>query len=514
MKKPLILTAFILTTIILSAQNVNFREGVNREVDTTTKLFYSNKPGSMVRIGMRVGNDTAWLNWNGSTLQIIADTVLVNEILIGQSFWESGTGANAIIQKGISPGGVGSKNYIPVVGKLGITRFLDATSQNPTHIVGYKESDSTTIPIFIQSGILDGDTLKSKVTNGTSQGQLAYWDTTTSKLAYAAVNNLRWKTDSTKLFAQNFVADSVSIGTNNKTESLTVNGRIRLYDDGGSIYIGDQSGIDDLGTYANSNVGIGQYALTNVVAGGRNNTAIGNSALRNISTSDYQTAIGAQALYSCTSGQGNTAAGYRALFRSTSAYYNTAFGKECMSWTSTGGYNVGIGEEAMEDGTSHTGNVGIGFQAMDDNKVGGGNVSIGYRVAGSAEYVKQSVIIGYYAGNQTSALVDCDTLIDAVIIGQQTRPLTEHDTNTIIIGHATNGKGPNSVVLGNDNIDSTFLKGIVHVPVLHTATTLVLSPTASAPTNPENGTIYFSSTDNKLHIYANSAWYSLDLTAD
>ena len=49
------------------------------------------------------------------------------------------------------------------------------------------------------------------------------------------------------------------------------------------------------------------------------------------------------------------------------------------------------------------------------------------------------------------------------MIGYNTKPLADGDTNEIVIGANAIGNGSNTVTLGNDNIVKTFLKGSVGI---------------------------------------------------
>jgi hypothetical protein len=56
----------------------------------------------------------------------------------------------------------------------------------------------------------------------------------------------------------------------------------------------------------------------------------------------------------------------------------------------------------------------------------------------------------------------------------------------------------------------TFDKGINVTGDMTINDVLRLTPRATAPSSPTNGTIYYNSTDNKLYLYANGSWVALN----
>ena len=89
-------------------------------------------------------------------------------------------------------------------------------------------------------------------------------------------------------------------------------------------------------------------------------------------------------------------------------------------------------------------NTAIGRQALYKNDIGlGYNVAIGYQ--SGMWYGSGS---NYNTGAQKSTY-----------IGSKTRPQSGSDANSIVIGYEAVGEGDNTVVLGNDDITDTYLKG-------------------------------------------------------
>jgi len=152
--------------------------------------------------------------------------------------------------------------------------------------------------------------------------------------------------------------------------------------------------------------------------------------------------------------------------------------------TATTGYNnrnVAIGNYSLQIGGSLNNNIAIGYESgynlLYSEDIA--NIFIGYR-AGKYIYGDNgegNVILGNYSGIE---FVDSEFYVDNldtnVLIGSYIRPKYELNgnekitSNQIIIGFLTNGNGPNTVTLGNDDITKTFLKGNVGIktnPVSH-----------------------------------------------
>ncbi len=237
-----------------------------------------------------------------------------------------------------------------------------------------------------------------------------------------------WVGDGNTLVSDTVFVDEpnlrLGIGTTAPTQILDVRGKISVVDEESNVFVGWNSGLADLGD--NQNVGVGIETLRNNTSG-YDNTATGYQALRNNTTGPQNTANGANALRNNTTGVSNVANGFYALYDNTSGGANTATG------SSAGQYN-----------TSGYFNTAYGYQSLFNNTTGGNNTAIG----GSSGSVNSS---GF--GNTTGS--------NSVFIGYDTRPLSSGETNQIVIGNSAIGIGSNSVVLGNDSITKTILRGNV-----------------------------------------------------
>ena len=180
---------------------------------------------------------------------------------------------------------------------------------------------------------------------------------------------------------------------------------------GHSVFIGESAGLnDDLSDNRNTFIGY-EAGITNTT--GANNLAIGYTTLRSNTTGTHNSAIGHATFRSNTIGTHNSAVGYVALYSNTTGIHNSA----------------------------------VGHAALYSNTIGNNNVALG----GSA---------GRYHANGTTLLTDPE---NSVYIGNNAKGKDNADNNSIVIGYTAVGLGANTVVLGNDNITTTALKGNVQL---------------------------------------------------
>jgi len=170
------------------------------------------------------------------------------------------------------------------------------------------------------------------------------------------------------------------------------------------------------------------------------------------------------ALYSNTIGYNNSAQGAWALYSNTTGYNNSAQGVYALYPNTFGSYNLGD---------------------------------------------------GYQAGRHIADGITPNTTPDrSVFLGAETKALTANDTNQIVIGYDAVGLGSNTVVLGNDDIITTALKGNVGIDTtspgekLDINGAMHLTP-GSTPTTADEGDIYMDSTTHKLRVYDGTLWHDL-----
>jgi hypothetical protein len=339
---------------------------------------------------------------------------------------------------------------------------------------------------------------------------------------------------------------NVGIGTTSPMEKLHVAGRIYQSGLGNSTYLGDQAGAnDDLSS--NVNTGIGYLALRSSTSG-EANTAIGGYALRDNTSGGWNaacgyetlqynmsgnrnTAIGAWALRWGSSGSDNTATGYGALHMNN-GNYNTASGVQALTGNTTASRNVGIGYQALytqsfnNSGIAwNSDNVAVGYQALYSNQPtstanGIQNTAIGNFALYSNTTGYYNIAIGYQAGRYiANGVTGNQTGNNSVFIGYNSRANANSETNQIVIGANAVGAGSNSVVLGNDAITKTILKGNVGIGTTDPTATLDINgstgynqlrlrtnytPTGSGDTNGNVGDISWD--DNYIYVKTSSGW--------
>lgn len=228
----------------------------------------------------------------------------------------------------------------------------------------------------------------------------------------------------------------------------------------------------------NENIGIGAYAAkgnsigeyntaigTNALAAnqtGSDNTALGYYAAKNLSSS-MNTAIGCYALSYTTDGQSNTAVGAYAANGNTAGTNNTAIGTNALTANQTGSYNTALGYDAAKSLTSSR-TTAIGWNALGDTTTGQWNTAVGQHALSKNITGDGNTVIGQEAGfYQADAATPLTTANNSVYIGRLCKGKDNLDSNSIVIGYNAIGKGISSVVLGNDNITNTYLKGIVNL---------------------------------------------------
>ena len=161
-----------------------------------------------------------------------------------------------------------------------------------------------------------------------------------------------------------------------------------------------------------------------------------------------------------TSALGNTVFGKTALNNITTGLRNVAIGNEALLDNTTGNYNVAIGYQSLENNSANN-NVAIGVQALERVETAGNNTAVGYLALGLTSGANNTAI-GYGAGYLRVGGTNGNS-IDSVFIGSLTKSNGLNSENEIVIGTGAESAGSNTVVLGNDDIVSTRLKGDVIV---------------------------------------------------
>ncbi len=186
-------------------------------------------------------------------------------------------------------------------------------------------------------------------------------------------------------------------------------GRISVFNTGGSIFLGDNAGAHDdlsdrrnifIGHYAgyldvtgDHNIGIGYKSLKYNDAGS-NNTAVGSYSLYS-NTGQGNTALGSYALKQNENGMQNAAVGYQALTRNNIGFSNSAFGAGSMLYNTSGSSNSSYGAFALVKNTTGSKNTASGAEALTNNTTGNYNIGMGYRAGKNLTKGSNNIIIGY-----------------------------------------------------------------------------------------------------------------------
>jgi hypothetical protein len=237
---------------------------------------------------------------------------------------------------------------------------------------------------------------------------------------------------------------NVGIGTTTPAYKLSVVGKMALNDGGNSVFIGTNAGQSDDAT-DNRNIAIGTNSLQNNISGSQN-VAIGYNTLVN-NTNINNTAVGSNALQNNTTALNNTAFGSFALNANTVGSSSIAVGAAALLSNTIGNHNTAVGNSAIRLNVSGSQNVGVGGSVLFNNTNGSDNVALGWNAA-------------RYFGTGTSSLTDTS---GSIFIGSLARANASGEVNQVVIGMNALGLGSNSVVLGNDNITKTVLKGSVGI---------------------------------------------------
>lgn len=259
------------------------------------------------------------------------------------------------------------------------------------------------------------------------------------------------------------------------TAALEVSGRVSQVGLAtNSTFFGLEAGVNVTGT---SNVAFGKGCLSSAGVSGLSNTAVGTVALETLTTGYQNTAVGAMALRDCTTGHSNTAVGQGTLDSLISGTYNTAVGITAMGSADAGDFNTAIGYSTLITNTTGDSNVAVGISSLSGNKAGNENIGIGKSALFYNQNGSNNIAIGEHAGSFliASPPPSNENPTNSMYIGNQTKAYAANPTNEIVIGHEALGYGSNTVTLGNNDVEKTYLKGVV-VLEGYTFATLPASP--------------------------------------
>tara|TARA_R110002072_G_scaffold225084_1_gene382246 strand:+ start:227 stop:2098 length:1872 start_codon:yes stop_codon:yes gene_type:complete len=140
---------------------------------------------------------------------------------------------------------------------------------------------------------------------------------------------------------------------------------------------------------------------------------------------------------------------------------NVVLGVQALASNTTGNRNLAIGPEALEDNTTGSNNLAIGWIALQRNQTSSNNTAVGAGAIGLTQG-GDNTAIGYAAGYSRVGGTNGSS-VGSVFVGKSTTSNGLSSVNEIVIGTDAISAGSNTVVLGNDLITSTRLKGDVIV---------------------------------------------------
>ena len=288
---------------------------------------------------------------------------------------------------------------------------------------------------------------------------------------------------------------NVGIGTTTPNQALDLIGSLKLEmtttSTTGVIYKGTNRFIHNF-----------QHPTGDTVAPRGHNTFVGefagNFIMGSTATESYHGSDnviqGAYALYSNTTGYQNSAQGTYALHHNTTGYRNSAQGYYALYSNTIGYRNSAQGTYALYSNITGYQNSAQGIYALRYNTTGYCNSAQGY-CAG-----------GYIADGSTRNL----TGNNSVFLGYCTRANADGETNQIVIGTIAIGAGSNSVVLGNNGIVKTLLKGDVAIgtPIPRTRLTVegtitLKEQAAAAADTASYGQIWVKSNNPNVPMFTN-----------
>ena len=260
------------------------------------------------------------------------------------------------------------------------------------------------------------------------------------------------------------------------------------------------------------------------------NTAVGYQAGYSNTTGYSNTFTGYRAGYSNTTGHGNFWCGVDAGYLNDSGYHNVFLGNMTGYSNDSGYHNTFINNEAGYSTTSGYQNIFLGNRAGYLNTIGHHNIFSGYQAGYSntngnhnlfsgteAGYANVSgydniymgreagyastdgiynVFLGIQAGRYlTDGSTAASSTDQSIFLGAFTKPLTANDQNSIILGYGAVGLGSNTVVLGNDSVVTTALKGNIGIGTTTPSHRLDVAGTL--------GSFYVANTGNSLNFTRN-----------
>jgi hypothetical protein len=454
----------------------------------------------------KVGSDTSYFSWDGTTASISGD-IRANS---GSFLGNVNVASNGSLYAGNSPTS-GARTIFNASGVVGYnssgfnTFLLDSTT-------GYLTASGATI-----SGTINGLTIGFGGPNSSSTNTALGATTLVNMSAPPGPPNSNALSieniaiGSSALFKATTAGQNIAIGYLSQRDSNSGNSNVAI---GPSTLISNASGNANIAignaalmfNFGSFNIGIGDNTLS-LSSSGAYNIAIGSESTTNNTTGVYNVGMGASSLYKNTTGAYNTSIGYQSLINNTTGSYNIAMGYQALysntiatyniaigasaqyktqgdynislgykslvgssvtvnntgtnnvgigylSLTSntSGIYNVGLGGNTLASNTSGDRNIGIGSYAFVSNKNGNYNIGIGHEAGFNSASGSNNTYLGYQAGQRLTG--NNNTVIGSTVGTSVSSLYAFNGIVAIGVDNANNGAlvtGDNQFVLGTSN---------------------------------------------------------------
>jgi len=211
----------------------------------------------------------------------------------------------------------------------------------------------------------------------------------------------------------------------------------------------------------NTNTFIGQDTGRRVTTG-LYNTFFGNGAGKNNTTGQSNTFIGFTAGQVNSIGTNNTFLGVQTGLVNTTGGQNTFIGQGSGNANIIGNNNTFLGQNCGYLNTNGNNNTFLGLQAGYNNTSGQSNVNIGMNAGNNNTTGSENIFMGYTAGRFISGGTTPATVVTkSILIGANTKPLADAQTNQIVIGDSQVGLGSNTTIIGTLTTTATSIVGNV-----------------------------------------------------
>ena len=328
--------------------------------------------------------------------------------------------------------------------------------------------------------------------DGTTQGQMTFWDDTQKKWVYAETSEMSWDDTGKILTFGNFPITPSSAPTTDyqvsnkkyvddnsaKLDDGTADGQMTFWngtswtntatselfwdDTNKRVGIGTDSPTEKLDV--NGKIALNGTQVAYLPTAYTGTLILGDGGGSLDTGADYNTFVGIGAGFNNTTGYSNTANGSYSLYANTTGYRNTANGSYSLRSNTTGNYNTANGYLSLYANTTGDNNTASGYYSLHSNTTGDNNTANGMYSLRSNTTGNYNFGLGYNAGRYIAGgTTPNETGSYNIFIGANTKALADGDINEMVIGNNAVGLGSNSVVLGNDDIVTTALKGNVGI---------------------------------------------------